>query len=50
MLRYSLDGGPATTLITAIPQTTTQQHIARAPNGALYFAAGSKLYGFVHPP
>jgi hypothetical protein len=50
LLRIALDGGASETLLTNIPQATTQQHVTKAPNGALYFAAGSTLYGFVPPP
>jgi len=50
LLRVALDGGASSVLLTSIPQSAFQQGVARAPNGAIYFAAGSNLYGYVPPP
>jgi hypothetical protein len=49
LLSVALDGGAPDVLLTGIPQSAFQQGIARAPNGAIYFAAGNTLYGYVPP-
>jgi hypothetical protein len=49
LLRVALDGGAADVLRPALPQSMPQQGVARAPHGALYFAAGNRLYGLVPP-
>ncbi len=50
LLRVSIASGTSTVLLTGLEQATTQQGIAIGPNGALYFAAGTKVLGYVPPP
>ncbi len=50
LLRLTLDGGVPSVLFTELEKPTFSQGIARSPDGTLYFAAGSKLYGYVPPP